>query len=146
MLTRKNDTILNFDFEKVKEQSKDNPVFYVQYAHARCCSVIRKAEETFGKIEPSIANLSNPQLRELAIKLSFYSQIIDTAVKNYEPHLLISYIIEVASQFHSIWNSGFKFVDSDIEKTKQNLAFIFGVKNIISSVLNVCNIMSMEKM
>ena len=146
MLTRRNDMTLDFDFAKVKEQSKDNPVFYVQYAHARCCSVLRKAEEVFGKIEPTIPDLSNTKLLELVIKLCCYQQIIETAVKNYEPHLLIFYIIEVASQFHSIWNSGFKFVDSDKQKTEQNLAIIFAVKTVISSVLNVCNIAAMDKM
>ncbi len=146
MLTRKNDTILNFDFEKVKEQSKDNPVFYVQYVFARCSSVERKIIETFGKIDHTIPNLANDQLRELAIKLSYYPQVISTAIKNYEPHLLIFYIIDVASQFHSIWNSGFKFVDTDKEKTKQNLAFILAVKKIISSVLDICNIKPLEEM
>ena len=146
MLTRRNDTILNFDFEKVKEQSKDNPVFYVQYANARCASVFRKATEQFGQIESTTADLSNPQLRELAIKLCYYPEIVNTAVKNYEPHLLISYIVEVASQFHSIWNSGFKFVDTDIEQTKKNLVLIFAVKNVIMSVLDVCNIKPLDKM
>ncbi len=147
MLTRKNDTILNFDFEKVKEQSKDNPVFYVQYAHARCCSIIAKANEKFGNIQPQTPDLTDNNLRQLVINLANYPQIIKTAVSKYEPHLLMFYIIDIASKFHSIWNNGLRFVDeNDIKKTGQNLSVILAVKSIIGSTLNVCNIEPLDKM
>ncbi len=108
MLTRKSDSQLDFDFAKVKEQSKDNPVFYVQYAHARICSAQRKAEEAFDGALP----LGNPHLladsEEAAmVKLLWqWPRTVESAALAHEPHRIAFYLGEVAASFHSLYNRG----------------------------------------
>lgn len=105
MLTRKNDAPLDFDFAKVLEQSKDNPVFYVQYAHARICSVLRKAEEA------GVALTDTPKLEdeaefELARKLAEWPRLVEIAARSHEPHRIAFYLYDLASDFHALWNKG----------------------------------------
>ena len=114
MLTRKNDQVLEFDFDKVVEQSRDNPVFYVQYAHARCCSVLRNADigntgGSFEKINFCKNNLSlltdENELNVIKI-LTNWPRIIQGAAKAHEPHRIAFYLSDLAAAFHSLWNKG----------------------------------------
>ncbi len=112
MLTRKNDVALDFDFDKVLEQSKDNPVFYVQYAHARVNSVLRKAGEA-GMIftdsdlaKADLSQLSHEAELKLAHQLGEWPRLIEIASKSNEPHRIAFYLYELASDFHSLWNQG----------------------------------------
>ena len=112
MLTRKNDVALDFDFAKVLEQSKDNPVFYVQYANARINSVLRKSaaaglDVTDGALSAAdLTLLSHPAEIELAKKIAEWPRLVEIAAKGYEPHRVAFYLYELASEFHGLWNKG----------------------------------------
>ncbi len=112
MLTRKNDVALDFDFAKVLEQSKDNPVFYVQYANARINSVLRKsAAAGMDVTDAALAGadltlLSHPAEIELAKKIAEWPRLVEIAAKGYEPHRVAFYLYELASEFHGLWNKG----------------------------------------
>jgi arginyl-tRNA synthetase len=112
MLTRKNDVALDFDFAKVLEQSKDNPVFYVQYANARINSVLRKAREA--GIDTSDAALANADLTQLnhpaeidmAQQIAEWPREVEIAARGNEPHRIAFYLYELSSEFHGLWNKG----------------------------------------
>ncbi|MGQ0610385.1 MAG: arginine--tRNA ligase [Paracoccaceae bacterium] len=112
MLTRKNDVPLDFDFDKVLEQSKDNPVFYVQYAHARVCSALRRAAEAgmvFSDADLAGADLSllgHEAELKLARQLGEWPRLVEIAARSNEPHRIAFYLYELASDFHSLWNRG----------------------------------------
>ncbi len=105
MLTRKNDAPLDFDFDKVQEQSKDNPVFYVQYAHARISSVLRKAEEAAIPLSDTPA-LEDPAELAVARKLAEWPRLVEIAARGHEPHRIAFYLYDLASEFHALWNRG----------------------------------------
>ncbi|WP_028878371.1 arginine--tRNA ligase [Terasakiella pusilla] len=154
MLTRKNDAQLEFDFAKVTEQSKDNPVFYVQYAHARCYSVFRKAMDEFDGIDLSEANLATADLSHLSdeseIKLmrlmAEWPRLIEAAAKEHEPHRITYFLYDLASEFHSLWNKGtgdvsLRFLHADnLELTKARLALLKAVSLVIASGLLVLGV------
>lgn len=160
MLTRKNDTHFDFDLAKVIEQSKDNPIFYVQYAHARCCSVLRnlKAEGLLPNIESLpidlavLQNLRDENELEIIKKIVAFPRIIEMAVANYEPHRIAFYLQELAATFHSLWNKGvdnpdLKFIISDkLEFTKARIYLLMAIKIIISSGLDIFSIKALEEM
>lgn len=112
MLTRKNDVALDFDFDKVLEQSKDNPVFYVQYANARVNSVIRKAREAGINCDDPVlmaadlSAVSHEAELELARKLAEWPRLVEIASRSNEPHRVAFYLYELASDFHGLWNRG----------------------------------------
>ncbi|MCX8508570.1 MAG: arginine--tRNA ligase, partial [Rhodobacteraceae bacterium] len=112
MLTRKNDAPLDFDFDKVLEQSKDNPVFYVQYAHARVCSVIRKAAEAGIAADDAtlraadLSFLGHEAELGLARKIAEWPRLVEIAARGQEPHRIAFYLYELASDLHSHWNRG----------------------------------------
>ncbi|HWK66605.1 MAG TPA: arginine--tRNA ligase [Rhizobiaceae bacterium] len=148
MLYRKNDAPLDFDFAKVTEQSKDNPVFYVQYASARTHSVFRQAREQLG-----IDDFSRPALKaaafrltdegEIALvkKLAEYPRLIEQAAQSHEPHRLSFYLYDLASAFHAHWNRGtdntdLRFVKvNDPELTYARLGLVQAVSDVVSSGL-----------
>ncbi|RZV98601.1 MAG: arginine--tRNA ligase, partial [Rhodobacteraceae bacterium] len=105
MLTRKNDAPLDFDFARVTEQSKDNPVFYVQYAHARVRSVMRKAEEMHLDWSDN-AKLEDEAEFTVARKIAEWPRLVEIAARNHEPHRVAFYLYELASDFHTLWNRG----------------------------------------
>ena len=112
MLMRKNDMALDFDFQKVQEQSKDNPVFYVQYAHARICSLLNRASEE-GKKPDDIALskadfelLAAPEHIRFIRRLAEWPRVIKLASKHTEPHRIAFYLVDLASEFHSFWAQG----------------------------------------
>jgi len=148
MLYRKNDAPLDFDFAKVTEQSKDNPVFYVQYASARCHSVFRQAREQLGGEIPPRETLAAARHRlsdegELGLvrKLAEYPRLIEQAASSMEPHRLAFYLHELASAFHTHWNrgtetSGLRFVKvNDPELTHARLGLVQAVADVLMSGL-----------
>jgi arginyl-tRNA synthetase len=158
MLTRKNDAPFDFDLAKVVEQSKDNPIFYVQYAFARCCSVLRNLaslmpELDLQKIDGKVLeNLADEAEIELIKKLANYPRIVEMAVVNYEPHRIAFYLQELAGLFHSLWNKGsenpeLKFIiENNQDLTKSRAHLLIATKKIIASALSIFNIKPLEEM
>jgi arginyl-tRNA synthetase len=160
MLTRRNDQTLDFDFAKVTEQSKDNPVFYVQYAHARAASVMRHAAEQFPKDDLSdsalsevpLDRLSDPSEVTLIRQLAGWPRLVEAAAEAHEPHRIAFYLQEVASQFHVLWNKGkddsiLRFIlASDAELTRARLALVRGVALVIASGLAVFGVEPAQEM
>jgi len=153
MIFRKSDAPLDFDFAKVTEQSKDNPVFYVQYASARCHSAFHKAEEQLNIKNPSIDDLTGhldmlSDSGEIALikKLAEYPRIVEQATKNYEPHRLAFYLYDLASTFHGHWNKGaeneqLRFVAlNDMNLSLARLGLIRAVSSVLSSGLGIIGV------
>ncbi|MDA9165706.1 arginine--tRNA ligase, partial [Alphaproteobacteria bacterium] len=134
MLTRRNDQSLDFDFKKVTEKSKDNPVFYVQYAHARCNSIFKSAKikEQDLSIE-DFSFLNTKEEIELIKFISLWPRSMELAAKNHEPHRICYYLIELSSLFHSLWNRGkddksSKFIiENDKKLTNSRLCLVKAV-------------------
>ncbi len=151
MLTRKNDAPLDFDFARVTEQSKDNPVFYVQYAHARVRSVIRKAEE-LGLPMSDHPNLVDEQEFAVARKIAEWPRLIEIAARHHEPHRLAFYLYELASEFHTLWNKGndkpeLRFVhETDPKATAAKIALARAVGVVISAGLGILGVAPVEEM
>ncbi|MER8526469.1 arginine--tRNA ligase [Mesorhizobium sp. M0814] len=150
MLYRKNDAPLDFDFAKVTEQSKDNPVFYVQYASARCHSVFRQASEQLGEamfdrnqLAAEVALLTDEGEIGLIRKLAEYPRLIEAAALALEPHRLAFYLYELASSFHGHWNRGtdnpdLRFVKvNDRQLTHARLGLVQAVSDILTSGLTL---------
>jgi arginyl-tRNA synthetase len=153
MLTRKNDAHFDFDLAKMIEQSKDNPIFYVQYAHARCCSVLRQAGVNLEELSvESLDNLTDESEIEIIKKLANFPRVIEMAVTNYEPHRIAFYLQELAAALHSLWNKGtdnpnLKFIiKDDLQLTNSRLYLILAVRNIIAQGLEIFNIKALEEM
>ncbi len=160
MLTRKNDQALEFDFAKVKEQSKDNPVFYVQYAHARCCSVLRHAADLLPGIALEPASLADAALQRLdsaddkvLIRLiCSWPRLVEQAAQSQEPHRIAFYLYDLASAFHHAWTHGrddatLRFLlPDDPELTRARLALVSGVATVIASGLAVMGVTPVEEM
>lgn len=160
MLTRKNDSQMEFDLDKVLEQSRDNPVFYVQYAHARCRSVLRTASDHWGSdsITPQAladADLSflNDQAELEVIKvMASWPRVVESAAEAHEPHRIAYYLNDLATQFHSLWNKGndnarLRFIITDeYSLTLSRLALVQGVATVISSGLRVMGVQPVEEL
>ena len=160
MLTRRNDQPLDFDFAKVTEQSKDNPVFYVQYAHARACSVMRHAAEQLpgedlsdaALSEVSFDRLTDPSEIALIRQLAGWPRLVEGAAEAHEPHRIAFYLQEVAAQFHVLWNKGkdeatLRFIlAADPELTRARLALVRGVAIVIASGLAVFGVEPAQEM
>ena len=160
MLTRKNDAALDFDFAKVKEQSKENPVFYVQYANARAHSVFRNAADAFPGLATDAASLAKTDLARLTdpdeialIKLmATWPRIVDSAAEAHEPHRVAFYLQEVAAAFHGLWNKGnsdigARFIVADDRGiTEARMALLRGVTAVIASGLDVLGVAPVEEM
>jgi arginyl-tRNA synthetase len=160
MLYRKNDAMLDFDFAKVVEQSRDNPVFYVQYAHARAHSVMRNAKELAPTIDISGKELSRARLErlrddaELAVikRMSHYPRIIESSAQAHEPHRIAFYLYELASEFHGLWNRGKELpqlrfiVGGDPELTRARLSLVSAVAQVIRSGLGILGVQPISEM
>jgi arginyl-tRNA synthetase len=160
MLIRRNDQALDFDFAKVTEQSKDNPVFYVQYAHARAASVMRHAAEAFpgddlsdaALVEAALDGLIDPAELTLIRQLAQWPRLVESAAEAHEPHRIAFYLQEVAAQFHMLWNKGrdeatLRFIlASDPALTRARLALVRGVAIVIASGLAVIGVEPVEEM
>jgi arginyl-tRNA synthetase len=147
MLTRRNDQSLDFDFKKVTEKSKDNPVFYVQYAHARCNSIFKSAKikEQDLSIE-DFSFLNTKEEIELIKFISLWPRSMELAAKNHEPHRICYYLIELSSLFHSLWNRGkddksSKFIiENDKKLTNSRLCLVKAVALTIRKGLKILSI------
>jgi arginyl-tRNA synthetase len=151
MLTRKNDAALDFDFQKVREQSKDNPVFYVQYAHARVYSVLRRAGLDVGA-DPPVGLLNHPGEIALMRQLANWPRIVESAALAHEPHRIAFYLYDLAAEFHALWNRGndepaLRFVqDGQPDLTRARLAMISAVAAVIASGLGILGVTPVEEM
>lgn len=158
MLTRKNDSQLDFDFVKVKEQSKDNPVFYVQYAHARAHSVFRHAAEMFGAdilegLEKADMTLLTDETEIALIRtLSAFPRQVELAAEANEPHRIAYYLYDLASAFHALWNKGrddvqMRFLDEkNKELSRSRLALIMAVTYVIAAGLSIFGVIPAKEM
>jgi len=160
MIFRKNDATLDFDLAKVVEQSKDNPVFYVQYAHARCASIFRQATEVFPDLDLSPQALAQADLSLLTDEseigivkmIAAYPRMIDAAAASHEPHRVAFFVHDLASAFHSLWNKGkdspqLRFVNqTDRKSTSARLAFVHAVRSVLASGLAVVGVTAPDEM
>jgi arginyl-tRNA synthetase len=153
MLTRRADAPLDFDFMKVVEASKDNPVFYVQYAHARISSLKRKAVEA-GLDLGAEADLSLLDAEELALvkRAAQYSRVLEGAALAHEPHRIAFYLYDLASDFHALWNRGNDdpqrrfLVENNPQLSRARLELAFGIAQIIRSGLDLMGVAATEEM
>jgi arginyl-tRNA synthetase len=159
MLYRKNDAVLDFDLAKVIEQSRDNPVFYVQYGHARGHSIFRTAREEVLHDLPQaegprlsdlasapVDRLADPAELSLLRKLAVYPRTVEAAAAAHEPHRIAFYLYDLASEFHALWTKGrdlpyLRFIiKDDAEMTKARLAMVQGVVTVLASGLGVLGV------
>ena len=145
-INRKADQHLDFDLDLAKEQSKDNPLYYIQYAHARICSVLRKAEADLKKLNKSDLELLDSD-REVEIQkmLRQYPDLIKRAALSSEPHLICYYLRDLASSFHSYYNSE-KFLIDDKNLMRSRLFLLCGVKQVVHNGLSILGINAPEEM
>ena len=164
MLYRSNDAVLDFDLVKVREQSRDNPVFYVQYAHARGQSVFRNAREVLPELpgdgDSRAALLAKSRLTrledagELALmrQIALYPRLVEGAASAHEPHRLAYYLYELASEFHAHWNRGkdashLRFIiENDPQLTTARLALVQGVVTVLASGLCLLGVEAPQEM
>ena len=153
MLNRSSDVELDFDFDKVKEKSKDNPLYYVQYSYARIPSVFRHINKNINdeiKIKTYNFNYSNDEIKILQ-KISQWPKCIEISSKRLEPHRVPTYLYELASLFHSYWNMGKddetkRFINKDKIVSDEKLVFLKVISNIIRSGMNIVGVSTPEKM
>ena len=155
MLTRKNDAPLDFDFSKAVEQSKDNPVWYVQYAHARTHSAFRRAETEGVAANPTGADLtllSDPGELGVVRRLAEWPRMVETAAQHQEPHRITFYLFDLASDFNAQWNRGqdnpsLRFVQPDnVDLTNARLAMVMAVRVVLSAGLGILGVTPMTEM
>jgi arginyl-tRNA synthetase len=164
MLFRKNDAVLDFDLAKVREQSKDNPVFYVQYGHARGYSIFRNAREVIPDLpeeagaraaflgDAVVERLTEPAELSLLRQLALYPRLIDAAAAAHEPHRIAFYLYDLASEFHALWTRGrdlpyLRFIiNNDAEITRARLAMVQGVVSVLASGLAVLGVHAPDEM
>ncbi|MDO6963880.1 arginine--tRNA ligase [Rhizobium alvei] len=160
MIYRKNSEPLDFDFAKVTEQSKDNPVFYVQYAHARCMSVFRQAREAFPDLDidnetlaaGAEAGIVDPSEWQLVAKLAEYPRVVESAAQSMEPHRIAYYLHELASAYNAHYNKGrdipdLRFVnDKNRELTVARLGLVRAVATVLKSGLSITGTSAPDEM
>jgi len=165
MLYRKNDAVLDFDLAKVIEQSRDNPVFYVQYGHARAHSIFRNAREevvpdlpedaaarTVYLASASVERLTDPAELDLLKRLALFPRMIEAAAAAHEPHRIAFYLYDLASEFHALWTRGrdlpyLRFIiNNDAETTKARLAMVQGVALVLASGLAILGVHAPDEM
>jgi arginyl-tRNA synthetase len=164
MLYRKNDAVLDFDLAKVIEQSRENPVFYVQYGHARGHSVFRNAREVIPDlpeeagaraaflVDAALERLADPAELDLLRRLALYPRTIEAAASAHEPHRIAFYLYDLASEFHALWTRGrdlpyLRFIiNNDAEITKARLALVQGVVSVLASGLGVLGVDAPDEM
>jgi arginyl-tRNA synthetase len=164
MLYRKNDAVLDFDLAKVIEQSRENPVFYVQYGHARGHSVFRNAREVVPDLpeadgvraafllDAAVERLTDPAELGLLKLLALYPRMIEAAASAHEPHRIAFYLYDLASEFHALWTRGrdlpyLRFIiNNDAEITKARLALVQGVVSVLASGLAILGVHAPDEM
>jgi arginyl-tRNA synthetase len=160
MLYRKNDAPLDFDFVKVTEQSRDNPVFYVQYAHARANSVLRNIRDVFPDLdleESALANADLDRLNDAAEtalirRMAQFPSIVQAAAAAHEPHRIGFYLYDLAGDFHGLWNRGkdspqLRFIyQSDRELTRARVALVAATKRVLASGLGILGVHALHEL
>jgi arginyl-tRNA synthetase len=160
MLYRKNDAPLDFDFVKVTEQSRDNPVFYVQYAHARASSVLRNVRDVFPNLDLGGGALARSDLdrlsdaAEVALirKIAQFPGIVEASAEAHEPHRIAFYLYDTAGEFHGLWNRGkdspqLRFIyETDRELTRARVALVAATKQVLASGLGILGVKAMHEM
>jgi arginyl-tRNA synthetase len=164
MLFRKNDAVLDFDLARVIEQSRENPVFYVQYGHARGHSVFRNAREVVPNLpeetgarakflaDAVVERLTDPAELDLLRRLALYPRTMEAAAAAHEPHRIAFYLYDLASEFHGLWTRGrdlpyLRFIiTNDAEITKARLAMVQGVVSVLASGLAVLGVHAPDEM
>lgn len=167
MAMRNIDTTLDFDIELAKTNSDENPVFYVQYAHARACSIIRNAtndrvdtesgktipavisKEDFDKLtsnfDKNLMSLTMKEARKLILKLEEFKSLIVSSAQTRQVYTICRYVQELASEFHSFYNST-RVITDDIELTKARLALVWAFKTVLSNALTILAVSAPERM
>jgi arginyl-tRNA synthetase len=160
MLFRKNDAPLDFDFAKVLEQSRDNPVFYVQYAHARASSVLRNVREVYPDLDAEERELAGADLvrleddAELGLirRLAQFPRLVEAAALAHEPHRIGFYLYELAGDFHGLWNRGkdlpqLRFIyESDRELTRARVALVAATKRVLALGMGILGVHAMDEL
>ena len=153
MLSRTSDVELDFDFTKVKEKSKDNPLYYVQYCYARISSVFRNINKEINDdidVEKYDFNYSEDEIKILK-KISQWPLVIEIASKKLEPHRIPNYLYELSSDFHSYWNMGKdnedkRFINKDKKISNDKLVFLKSISNVVKSGMNIIGVDTPESM
>lgn len=152
MLTRKNDAALDFDLAKVVEQSRDNPVFYVQYAHARICSVLRNAEADghgdwlAAPAGAAVDLLCDPAELQLLKTAMQFPRLVESAAVHHETHRIAFYLHDLASDFHALWNRGKEdgslrfLIDDEPELSRARLAMLVAVRRVVANGLRLMGV------
>ena len=164
MLYRKNDAVLDFDLAKVIEQSRENPVFYVQYGHARGHSVFRNAREVIPELpqesgaraaflaDAALDRLTDPAELDLLRRLALYPRTVEAAASAHEPHRIAYFLYDLAREFHALWTRGRDLpylsfiINNDAEITKARLALVQGVVSVLASGLAVLGVDAPDEM
>jgi arginyl-tRNA synthetase len=164
MLYRKNDAVLEFDLAKVIEQSRDNPVYYVQYGHARCQSIFRRARAVLPDLpqvpeararflaSAELDRLKDPAELSLMRRIALYPRVVEAAALAHEPHRIAFYLYDLASEFHALWNKGndlphLRFIIENTPIiTKARLAVVEGVVTVIASGLDLLGVEAPDEM
>jgi arginyl-tRNA synthetase len=161
MLFRKNDAVLDFDLAKVVEQSRDNPVFYVQYGHARAQSVLRNARAAFPDLPQDIVSLaetanldalSDPAELSLMRRIALYPRTVEAAAAAHEPHRIAFYLFDLASEFHALWTLGnasphLRFIiQNDRQLTEARLVLVQAVATVLASGLRLLGVAAPDEM
>ena len=153
MLTRKNDAPLDFDFDKAVEQSRENPVYYVQYAHARVHSVLRRAAEAEIDLSaaPDLSHLAHEAELALAAKLAEWPRLVETSARSNEPHRVAFYLYELAGAFHGLWNRGndvpeLRFIQDDAVRARAKIALAEAAAIVIAAGLGILGVKPASEM
>jgi arginyl-tRNA synthetase len=160
MLTRTPESELDFDFAKVTEQSKDNPVFYVQYAHARCRSVFRLATEQYpgdaisrdSLTAAALERLDSPEEMDLIRRMAAWPAVVSGAAESHEPHRIAFYLYDLAAAFHQLWtkgkdNAALRFLlEGDRSLTIARLALVQAVAIVVAGGLRVIGVEPAEEL
>ena len=153
MLNRSNDVELDFDFDKVKERTKDNPVFYVQYAYARINSIVRTLKKDLNdKILAKPDSFEPNEYEEKILRKVFeWPKIIESAAYKFEPHKIPFYLYELSTLFHSYWSKGneekkFRLIENGELKRNEALVFIYLVAIVIQNGMNILGVSLPKKM
>ena len=147
---RSNDQHLDFDLELATKRSNDNPVYYIQYAHARVSSVLRQLAERglthdSASGQAALGRLTEPQEQALAATLTRYPELIDSAATQRAPHLLVHYLRELANDFHSYYNAH-PFIVDDAELRDARLALVLATRQVLRNGLGILGVTAPESM